>query len=284
MLESASATSRRGTAHQAAAEGAPLLAVEGLTLRFGGLLALDGVNLEVWPRELVALIGPNGAGKTCVLNCIGGIYRPSGGRIRFAGHDLTRLRPDQVARAGVARTFQHVELFHQLSVLQNVLLGRHCRMRTNPLLDGLFWGPAAREERAHRAAVRALLRWLELDGVREQPVTALPYGVQKLVGIARALAQEPRLLLLDEPSAGMTRQDKARLAAVLLRIRDELGIPMLWIEHDMELVADLADRVQVLHYGREIARGPAAAVLRDPEVIRVYLGRQAPADPGAQPA
>ena len=249
-----------------------LLEIEGLTLRFGGLISLDHVDLTVEAGELVALIGPNGAGKTCVLNCISGLYRAMAGRIRFEGQDITGLRPDRVARAGIGRTFQHGELFRHLSVLQNVLLGRHLHMRTNPLLDGLYWGPARREELAHRAAVEKMMAFLGLDAVRDRPAAELPYGVQKLVGVARALVLEPRLLLLDEPSAGMNRQDKEHLAGVMLRIKDQLRVPMLWVEHDMELVADLADRVQVLHYGQTIARGHPDDVLRDPEVVRVYLG------------
>jgi branched-chain amino acid transport system ATP-binding protein len=251
-----------------------LLEVERLTLRFGGLVSLNAVDLAVGAQELVALIGPNGAGKTCVLNCISGLYRPSAGRIRFQGRDITPLRPHQIAQLGIGRTFQHVELFRHLSVLQNVLLGRHLHIRSNPLLDGLFWGPAEHEEIAQRQAIEPIIHFLQLDAVRHRPVSELPYGLQKLVGVARALAMEPKLLLLDEPSAGMNRPEKEHLARVLLRIKHELRVPMLWVEHDMELVADLADRVQVLHYGEVIAGGRPDEVLRHPEVVRVYLGRQ----------
>ncbi|MCL5265346.1 MAG: ABC transporter ATP-binding protein [Chloroflexi bacterium] len=249
-----------------------LLEIERLTLHFGGLAALNGVNLSVGERELLALIGPNGAGKTCVLNCISGLYRPGAGQIRFNGQDVTGLRPDQVAQLGVGRSFQHVELFRQLNVLQNVLLGRHLHIRSSLILDGIWWGPARREELAHRRPVEQILELLQLDSLADRPVSELPYGVQKLVGIARALAMEPKLLLLDEPSAGMNRQDKEHLARVLLRIKELLHIPMLWVEHDMELVADLADRVQVLHYGQEIVQGRPHEVLRHAEVVRVYLG------------
>lgn len=259
-----------------------LLQIERLTLYFGGLAALNGVDLALGEGELLALIGPNGAGKTCVLNCISGLYRPSSGSIRFAGRNITGLRPDQVAQMGIGRTFQHVELFRQLNVLQNVLLGRHLHIRSNLVLDGFWWGPARKEEISHCHAVEQILELLQLDALTDRPVSELPYGVQKLVGIARALAMEPRLLLLDEPSAGMNRQDKEHLARVLVRIKERLQIPMLWVEHDMELVADLADRVQVLHYGQEIAHGKPDDVLRHPDVVRVYLGHSLMSDQIAQ--
>jgi len=249
-----------------------LLEVRDISLRFGALVVLDDVDLDVEAGELVALIGPNGAGKTSLLNCVGGLYRPTGGRVHFRGRDLTGLPSHKVAAAGIGRTFQHVDLFPRLSVADNVLVGRHLQIRSNPLLDGLYLGRAMREERHHRAAIEPVLDFLQLDPVRERPAAELPYGRQKLVGLARALAMEPTLLLLDEPSAGLHRRDKEELAQVLLRIQHELGIPMLWIEHDMELVADLADRVYVLDFGRLIAAGPPSAVLRDPEVVRVYLG------------
>jgi branched-chain amino acid transport system ATP-binding protein len=249
------------------------LAIQRLELHFGGLVVLDGVDLDVGAGELVALVGPNGAGKTSLLNCVSGLYQPSGGRIRFGDTDLTRLSAHKVAAAGVGRVFQHVELFPELSVIDNVVVGRHRYFRTHPILDGLYWGPARRAERVQRAAIEPILRLLGLEGVRDTLAAALPYGLRKLVGLARALALEPGLLLLDEPSAGLHRQDKEFFARALARIRQELGIPMLWVEHDMELVADLADRVAVLNFGQLIASGAPQVVLRDLRVVASYLGQ-----------
>jgi branched-chain amino acid transport system ATP-binding protein len=254
------------------AELHPLLAVEELRLAFGGLQVLDRVSLAVRPRELFALVGPNGAGKTSLLNCVNGIYRPGGGRIALAGVEITRRPPHQIAAAGVARSFQLVELFGHMSVLDNLLLGRHVHMRTGVLAGGLFWGRAAREEVAQRRVVEEVLTFLELEPYRRRPVVDLAYGVQKLVGIGRALALEPRLLLLDEPSSGMNRQEKEDLARFLLRIARERDVTMLWIEHDMQLVADLADRIAVLNHGQKIADGPPGEVLRAREVVEAYLG------------
>jgi branched-chain amino acid transport system ATP-binding protein len=257
------------------------LDIQGLELHFGGLVVLDHVDLHVSDGELVALVGPNGAGKTSLLNCVSGLYGPSGGHIRFRGRDLAGLPAHKVAAAGIGRVFQHVELFPQLSVVHNVLVGRHRYFRTHPILDGLYWGPARRAEHAQRAAIEPVLRLLGLEGVRDTLASALPYGLQKLVGLARALALEPGLLLLDEPSAGLHRQDKELFARVVARIRQELGTSMLWVEHDMELVADLADRVAVLNFGQLIAAGAPHVVLRDARVVHSYLGRS---DSGAAEA
>ncbi len=248
------------------------LEVEGLALRFGGLTVLDGVTFAVEPAELFALIGPNGAGKTSVLNCISGIYRGSG-RIRFRGRDIAGIRPKAAARLGIARTFQHVELFAHMSVLDNIMTGRHARFRTNPLQEALFLPAVRREEVRHRSAIERIIEFVELESVRHAQAGALPFGIQKIVGLARALALEPALLLLDEPSAGLTRDERDDLARFILRIKHELKLPMVWIEHDMQMVADLADRIHVLNYGRTLASGPAETVLNDPEVIRAYLGR-----------
>ena len=210
--------------------------------------------------ELLALIGPNGAGKTSVLNCISGIYRGDGA-IRFRGRDIGGLPPHQIARLGIARTFQHGELFPQMSVIDNLLTGRHARIRTNSLAEMLFLPRVRRQEVEHRAAVEAIIDFVELERYRHAPVGSLPFGTQKLVGFARALALEPAVLLLDEPSAGLNRDEREDLARFILRIKHELGIAMIWIEHDMQMVADLADRIHVLelrpHAGRRPARiGP----------------------------
>ena len=247
------------------------LAIKQLQLRFGGLVVLDEVTFAVERQELLALIGPNGAGKTSVLNCISGIYRGSGA-IHFRGHDIGGLHPHEIARLGVARTFQHGELFPQMTVLDNLLTGRHSRMRTNPLAEMLFLPGVRRQEIAHRAAVETVIEFTELERYRHTVVASLPFGTQKLVGFARALALEPAVLLLDEPSAGLNRDEREDLARFILRIKHQLGIAMIWIEHDMQMVADLADRIHVLNYGRTLAEGRPDQVLSDAAVVEAYLG------------
>jgi branched-chain amino acid transport system ATP-binding protein len=248
------------------------LEVEGLSLRFGGLMVLEDLSFAVAPAELFALIGPNGAGKTSAFNCISRIYRGDG-RIRFRGRDISRLSSRAVARLGLARTFQHVELFPHMSVLDNIMTGRHPHLSTNPLQRALFLPAVRREEVEHRAAVERIIEFVELESVRHVDAGALPFGIQKIVGLARALALQPSLLLLDEPSAGLTRDERDDLARFILRIKHDLKLAMIWIEHDMQMVADLADRIHVLNYGRTIATGPPDQVLNDPEVINAYLGR-----------
>jgi branched-chain amino acid transport system ATP-binding protein len=251
------------------------LAVEGIGLRFGGLVVLEDVSLGVETAELLALIGPNGAGKTSLLNCISGLYRPNAGAVRFRGQDLVGMRPHRIASLGVARTFQHGELFPHLTVVENLLVGRHARMRTSVFGEAWFSPGVRREEVAHREAVERILDFVELGRHRHALVSALPFGRQKLVGFARALAMEPAVLLLDEPSAGLNRDEREDLARFILRIKHELALPMIWIEHDMQMVADLADRLHVLDYGRTLAAGRAADVLRDPRVVAAYLGSAA---------
>jgi branched-chain amino acid transport system ATP-binding protein len=250
------------------------LEVEHLTLRFGGLVVVNDVTFAVEPGELFALIGPNGAGKTSVLNCISGLYRGEG-RIRFRMQEITGKAPHDIARLGVARTFQHGELFPQMSVLENLLTARHGRIRTNPLAEMFFLPSVRREEVHHREAVEKIIDFVELERYRHAAVGGLPFGVQKIVGFARALALEPALLLLDEPSAGLNRDEREDLARFILRIQHELKIAMVWIEHDMQMIADLADRIHVLDYGRTLASGAPSTVLRDSNVIAAYLGRGA---------
>jgi len=247
------------------------LAVERLSLRFGGLTVLTEVSLHVDPGELLALIGPNGAGKTSVLNCISGIYRGDGA-ILLRGEDINGKPPHQIARLGIARTFQHAEIFPQMTVLENLLTGRHSRIATHMLAEMFFLPSVRREELAHREAVEKVMDFVGLAAHRHTLVGALPFGVQKLVGFARALALEPKLLLLDEPSAGLNRAEREDLARLILRIKDELGLAMIWIEHDMQMVADLADRLHVLDYGRTLGVGSAADVLNNPAVIAAYIG------------
>ena len=247
------------------------LEIADLTLRFGGLVVLDGVSLSVDKGELLALIGPNGAGKTSVFNCISGLY-PGEGAISFRGQSLLGKKPHDIAALGVARTFQHGELFPSMSVVDNLLTGRHPRIKGNPIAEMLFLPSVRAEEIRQREAVEKIIAFVELERYRHTAVGGLPFGTQKIIGFARALANEPAILLLDEPSAGLNREEREDLARFILRIKHQLGIAMIWIEHDMQMVADLADRIHVLDYGRTLASGPADAVLKDEKVIAAYLG------------
>jgi branched-chain amino acid transport system ATP-binding protein len=250
----------------------PLLEVEEISVAFGAIQALERVSLQVAPREILAIIGPNGAGKTTLLNVISGFYHPYEGRIRFAGRERTRMPAYEVAALGIARTFQNVALFKGMSVLDNIMTGRLLKMRGHFLLDALYWGPARRQELAHRAAVERIIDFLEIQAIRKMPAGRLPYGLQKRVELARALAAEPRLLLLDEPMAGMNVEEKEDMCRFVLDVNQEFGTTIVLIEHDMSVVMDISDRVAVLDYGRKIADGPPDLVRKDQAVLDAYLG------------
>ncbi len=252
----------------------PLLEVDNITLRFGGVTAIGDVSFGVQPEELFAIIGPNGAGKTSIFNTISQVYRPQEGDIRFEGESIMGRRPDDIAELGIARTFQNIELFAQMNVVDNLLTGRHIRMKSS-WLAGAFWmGPARREEMANRRKVEDIIDLLEIQAWRKHPVALLPYGFQKRVELGRALAMEPKLLLLDEPVAGMNLEETEDMARFILDIKSELNIPMVMVEHDMGLVMDIADRVMVLDFGQRIALGTPDEVQANPDVIAAYLGSE----------
>jgi branched-chain amino acid transport system ATP-binding protein len=252
-----------------------LIEARDLSISFGGIRAVDDVTFSVARGEIFAIVGPNGAGKSTIFNLISRIYEPTGGRLIFEGEDITSVAPHTIARRGIARTFQNIELFEHATVLDNLLIGRHCRARPNIIAEILFTPGVRREELRHREAVEEVIDFLDLANYRDQRISGLPYGVRKVVELARALCAKPKLLLLDEPASGLNTEETEEVAFWIDDIKNDLGITVIMIEHDMSLVSAVSDRVLALNNGRMLALGTPAQVQSDPAVIEAYLGGEA---------
>lgn len=250
----------------------PILEMKDVYLHFGGIMALNGVSFDVREGEIFAIIGPNGAGKTSIFNCISGLYSPDRGRILFKGKEINRLSPFKRARLGLARSFQNIELFRGMTVIDNLMLGRHIHMTTNPITGGIWFGRARTEEIRHREVVEEIIDFLEIQDVRKKAVGTLAYGLQKRVELGRALALDPEVLLLDEPMAGMNAEETEDMARFILDINEERDITVVLIEHDMGVVMDISDRICTLDFGERISMGKPEEVQADPKVVSAYLG------------
>ncbi len=262
---------------QGASHASALLDVRDISLRFGGLKALTNVSFHVAPGELFSIIGPNGAGKTSMLNCISGRYTPTEGRVFFQGKDVTRLKPNKRAAIGIGRTFQNLALFGHMSVLDNIMVGRHHLLKNNFLTGSLYWiGGAQKEELEHRRVVEEVIDFLEIQHVRKATAGTLSYGLRKRVELARAVALEPKLILLDEPMAGMNQEEKEDMARTIVDLNEEWGMTIIMIEHDMGVVMDISHRVMVLDFGKKLVEGLPADVLANEHVRKAYLGEEDP--------
>ena len=262
---------------RAAGEAETVLHCRGVERSFGGLKALKGIDVDVQAGEIFGLVGPNGSGKTTLVNVITGFYPPNAGSVEIFGRSVTGLKPHRVAKLGVARTFQNLALFKGMSVLDNILVGRHTHMRPSALATLFYWVWAQREELAHRRIVEEIIDFMQLQDIRDEPVDVIPMGMQKRVELARALVAEPQFLILDEPMAGMNQEEKEYIARFILDARDERDVTILLIEHHMDVVTALCDRVTVLSYGEAIAEGEPRQAIADPAVIKAYLGARAAA-------
>ena len=256
---------------QAPASRPPMQALN-VRLQFGGVVALNNVSLEIRDDELLAIIGPNGAGKSSLMNCLSGFYRPSAGQVLLGGSDIRALPVHRIAQMGLARTFQGTHIFSGMTVVENLMVGRHIHMHSSLAQAFVYFGAARREEIEHREKVEEIIELLEIESIRHQPVGSLGYGLRKRVDLGRALAQDPKILLMDEPMAGMNSEEKEDMARFILDVREAARIPVVLVEHDMGVVMDLADRIAVLDFGAKIAEGTPQQMQRDPAVLKAYLG------------
>ncbi len=254
----------------------PKLEIKDLNIHFGGIKALNGVSFRVEDNQLFGLIGPNGAGKTTILNIINGVYQPTSGAISLDGRNIIRLKPHQIAKMGVARTFQNVELFKNMTVIDNLMLGRHQFIQSGILAGSFYLGNCLKEEIINRDRVEEIVEFLEIEAYRKKLVRTLPFGVQKRVELGRALSMDPKILLLDEPCSGMNTEETEDMARFILDIKEEMGITLMMIEHNMEVVMDIADRICVINFGMKIAEGNPKEIQNDSEVIQAYLGEDEP--------